>query len=733
MNSTTLQINDDSISQGDYFGAIRRRYKTIVVTFTIILSLVVTWNFMATPIYKASSRILVEMDERKILSFADNFRRDLRLPEFTATHKTLIKSFSVLKKTVAMLELEKKVGYGVPRPRNSIRNFFWTAYNIAFDWVNSGQVIKLVPSSPQVNLPEYLAISEVKKRLNVSGVRGTGVINISFEDADPKIATKIVNTLTGYYLDMEIGLRLSVNKNASAWLKTEILKAGKILETSERSLQNYGSKNKFTSPEDRQSIMFQKLREISSAVTTARNERISLEIFYREAIASNGNNGGIIIVPQVAENETLQRFNGQRVTLLREYSSLSKRYKDRHPRMASLLSSIKLMDEKIHKETNATKQRIIARYRIAKENEHALEKNLDEHKKEVARINWLAIQHRTLKRDVDTNRKVYENLLSRQKETTVLSAFKSSSIRIVDKARLPQKPIRPNKTLNLLLGVIASLLFSLTLAFIIDARYNPIRTPGDVERIAGVSMLGSLKDFGKKVSKYDPLLRLGNQEQAIGREFFRGIRTTALNRLGNEYQVIQITSCIPSEGKSFVASNLAESISSSGKKVLLIDGDLKRQSLKSIFGLEASPGLIDIISDNAQLSDSIIRIHPNQDLDFLPAGRLFGEATKILTQEKLKETIDKLKPWYDFVIIDTPPILAVSHPLIWAAHVDCIFFVVDVKQVNSYMLNQSIKILKEIGTPILGTILNRISKSNIGLYHYGYDKKYNVYYRDEDK
>lgn len=724
-------MNDFSIVEEapvvrNFLNVIRRHIWIITAVVVVIVSLVTVWNFKATPIYRATANILIEPSNPKVLTFQEVLGRDLRLQDYHATQSKLLQSTTLIMRVIEVLDLAKRKGFGMPPEKSDLQKYFLSMFqnvqNFLIPETSENRNFRLSSAIK----PEERALIEIKSRLHIVPLRGTRIIRIEFEGPDPKIAAEIINTLMNFYLKLGAENRLGTIQNASKWLVSEIEKSRAFLGKSEQALQNYREKNKFISLENRQNTVTQKLEEINSVLTKARTERIAIEVLARKIKASRGDINIIASLPDVIENPVLQKLKAERVSLLRKHSELSKRYKKRHPKLIRINSELRLMESKINEETREISNSIQTRYQVALAREKSILRDLNNQKNEVRRINRLSIRYRNLKRDVDTNREIYEGLLKRTKETAILEGLKSSNIRVVDFAKEPKTPVRPRRLINILLALGGSLIFGVALAVVFDNLDRRFRNPEEIESITGASQIGAISDLGSKLTRRDPLLREGKKIQAVAREHFRGLRTLALSRLGDSQKVIQITSCVPEEGKTFITANLAEMIAGVGKKVLLIDGDLKMRSLEKLYEDAPPYGLVQVLRGETELGKAIHHF-PHTTLSFLPAGHCKGDISNLLSSPELSKLIQSLRDEYDYILIDSPPVLVVNDPLLWVQNIDGVFLVVDVKQINSHMLRQAVAHLNNMNAQIFGTILNRMSEYN-GYYYYGYQNKYSSYY-----
>lgn len=734
MNGAPL-LHEAKPNLRDYIAVIRKRIWTIVAIFVVVVTLVAIWNFKATPVYRASVKILIEPADPKVVNIEEVLGRNTQMAEYQATQHQLLQSQTLARRVVKALNLSNQGGFGLPRQDDglSLQNLTSSAIRSTLGFVRGlvekGPGPKEVAAQNSLFTPEERAVLALLGRLEVEPVRLTRLVLVHFDDVDPAMAARVANTLGEHYLKMNLDLRFTTTREASEWLSGEIGKVREGLAKAEQALQAYREKNNTVSLEDRQNIILQKLGELNTAVTKARTERIALEVVANRVQRADGDIEALTSLPDVIDNPVMQRLKGEYFTLLRELSNSAKRYKDQHPKLVRLNSQIQATKKKLEEETREISKTIMTRFQVAVAREKSLAQSLEEQKHEALRLNRHEIQYQSLKREVDTSRRLYEDVLKRTKETDLLEALKTTNIRIVDQAEVPKTPVRPRKMRNILVAIAVSFFFGLGFVFLLDHLDTRIRAPEEVEAITGAPVIGTVPDLGWKLKRVTLISSRG--PALIEKEYFREIRAMAAFRLGVTHKVIQVTSCVPREGKTFLAANLALAFSDGGKKVLLIDGDLHRAEIHGMFRLRPKPGLIQVFLGEANLSDSIRPI-AKMSLSVLPAGRMRGTSTKLFEAADFRSVIQSLKADFDYIVVDSPPLLAVSDPLVWSQCVDGVFFVVDVQQVTVDMLRQSVGKFKELEVPILGAIMNRLTK-NHNYYYYGYYKKYDYYHRKKSQ
>jgi len=706
----------------DYLSILFKHKWLIALIFLATLTVSLVLNFKAVPIFSAATRVLIEPENPNVIKFEEVLGQSVgHSPEYLSTQYKILSSRALAGRVVDALHLDSREGYGISRKQVqtfSMRSLVGEA--IAFLQIKLGNPNvggrKKQPNMQSLT-PRRRAMNALASRLQILPVSRTRLVDIVYESHDPVIAAQMANKIGEVYLKM-------TTREATEWLNVEWNKSRNLLLESERKLQDYKETHNIVSLEDRENIITQKLKNLNKVVMNARTEKISLGLLTGK-LRSEKNIEILSSLPEVIDNDLIQSMRREMISMLNKQSVLLKRYKNGHPIVKRLKSQIGQTQTRMNKEIKRVVRSVMARYKVASERLASFDKALEIQKKEALRLGRLTVQYNVLKRTSDTNRKIFENIASRKKETNLMEGLDTSNIRIIDVAEIPAHPVRPKKTRNIFLAGAISLFFGFAVAFLIDYFDMRIKSPDEAEEIVGAPTIGVISDFGKMSNRAERIF-LKNME-ASTLEQFRQIRTLLAFRAGNSNKVFQVTSCIPAEGKSLISAVLGVILSETNKKVLLIDGDFYREGLRGWLNVKGSEGIQDILFDHKDSSEVIIN-YESGNMDVLVSGinSQGDQFASLLTPLELKPLIDSYRENYDYIIIDTPPLLAVSDPLIWSQCVDGILMVLDVNQINSQMLRQAISKIKELDVNILGLILNRMKKTE-GYYYYGYGKKYGSY------
>jgi capsular exopolysaccharide synthesis family protein len=366
-------------------------------------------------------------------------------------------------------------------------------------------------------------------------------------------------------------------------------------------------------------------------------------------------------------------------------------------------------------------------YLAVQAQENGLMRALEQQKQEALGMNRKGIEYGVLQRDAESNRQIYDSLLKRANETGVSGDLKTSNIRVVDRADVPQSPVRPRRSLNLLLALFGGSFLGLGLAFFFDYLDNRIKTPEEIVQHLGLPSLGLIPVAPKvEGSSADPMI---DQSEPIFSEAFRALRTNVLFSSAEEgTHTVVVTSTGPGEGKSLVTANLAMALAKAGQRVLVIDADLRRPRVHTIFGKKQDPGLSNLMVGSSKAAD-VVQKGRIQNLWILPAGKTPPNPAELLGSKRFNEFLKSLKDHFDWVLIDSPPVMAVADACVIAHRTTGVIFVVSADATSRHTARQALEQLAQAHARVIGGVLNRVDlQKNPYYYSKYYKKEYSSYY-----
>ena len=700
----------------DYVKVLYKRRWTAATTFLIVLVGVMMYTFTVTPIYEARTRLLIESDNPNVISFKEVIDEQGAKADYYQTQYNILQSRGLARKTLDALSLWEHPHFGGPAGR---RGFFAGLFGSG----GGG-----TPNNTAETLEQSRAIDRFLANLTVSPIRNSRLVDVKFRLPDADLATSIANTHAKNYIEQNLEYRFVASKEASDWLSERLAEHRKEVEQAESALQRYREQNDSISLQNRENIVVQKLADLNGAVTQAKTERFQKQAVYNQLQSLQKGKSTLDSFPAILSNVYIQQQKGELAQLQSQYAQLSEKLGDKHPEIIKIKSAIQLSQMKLDAEIAKVVQSVRSEYQAALAKENSLMAALAQQKGEAQAMNRKAIDYGVLERDVQTSKQIYESLLQRAKETGVSTELKTSNIRVVDVAEQPRYPVSPRKALNLTLAVLFGSILAFGLAFFFEYVDSRIKSPDEVKAYLGLPSLGMVPALDAKTWKgRDPLINGGVPPNFS--ESFRALRTNVLFSSANEGgRSLVITSTGPGEGKTMVAANLAIGFAQTGQRVILIDADMRRPRVHSMFKLTQEPGLSNLMVGQASPSASI-RKSGVPGLWLLPAGCIPPNPAELLGSQRFKDFIRLLCEHFDSVIIDSPPIMAVTDAAIAASAATGIIFVVGAEMTSRYAARAAIEQLENGRPNFLGAVLNRVElERNAYYYSSYYRREYGVYY-----
>lgn len=717
---------EEEINLGDYFRVISKRRWTIITFFLVVVVITAIATFRMTPMYKAQAKILLDEEKLKVVSFQDVLTTDTTRAQYYLNQQEILTSRGLAKRVIEELKLENSPEFAPEEGTN-------VEFKKVLTWFRSVLPGKKEESVQISNDPIERTVDAFLQRLNVTFVRNSGVANVSFYAKRPDLAANIVNKVAELYIEQDMERKYGATKNAANWLDLKLAGLRENLKVSEYALQKYKEQNDIVSLEDKQNIVVQKLSELNTALTHAKTERMGLETLYDQVkgYGRDGKNSAAFeAVPAVIENGLIQKLKQDYMKLQGDYSELSSRYGEMHPKVVRLTAQMETAREKLQEEIGKIIGSMKTQYLAAKAKEEALADALQKQKEEALELNKKSIQYGVLKREVDSNRDLYDVFLTRLKETDLSKEIQSSNMRILDAAKIPDSPAKPNKKLNLALAVVVGLVLGLGLAFVGEYMDATIKTPDEVERQLKVSSLGVVNIADKQDLEKGDLVVLDAPKSRIAENLF-AIRTNVIFSFSDDLsRTFLVTSAIPVEGKTFITKNLAVSLANLNKSVILVDADVRKPSLHKAFGIDVSPGLSDVLVGESVFETSVKNTSiPN--LSLLPAGTSAPNPVDLLGSDRMMGLVEELKKRYDWVIFDTPPLVSVVDAAVLCSKGTKVLFIVKSGQTRKDAVKQALKQIETVNGKVLGVVLNFVDFKKERYYYSYYHKYYNYYYDRE--
>lgn len=591
------------------------------------------------------------------------------------------------------------------------------------------------------------AAAILQARVTIVPVDRTRIVEVHVRDRAPERAALIANAIVDAYVEKTIEDRLGSTVSALEWLSEQLDNLRGDLNTSELALHAFWEEHDIlsVSMEDRQNLVAGQLEAFSTALTTARQRRIELRarLSRLRELASLPNVDDI--GAGFEDYETIQTLQESLRTKLVERESLSLRYGPAHPRILEADHEIEAIRQTMHDEIAAVIRSVEAELREAHEIEVGLEHAVDEANAAGLELNLLSIEYARLDRDRENQAHLYEMVLERTTETELTRMLRTTHVRVVDRALQPGSPVSPHVPINLGAGAVGGLVLGVALALLLARLDRRIKTVHQVEEL-GLTVLGVIPEIGEAAKVVAATQRRGRRSRrepqeptSVSRdllahthpmssaaESLRTVRTNLMFMAGESpLRSLVVTSGSPREGKTTIATNLAISIAQSGKRVLIIDTDMRRPRLHQAFGVDGRPGLTNILVGDASLRD-LVRQTEVPGLFMLPCGPVPPNPSELLHRERFQQLTREVAALYDFVIYDSPPLGPVTDAAVLARQVDGVVVVVKAQQTTTDSVRSLLRQLRDVRANIVGGIINGFDPR-----HSRYGGSYYYYYRGD--
>jgi succinoglycan biosynthesis transport protein ExoP len=718
----------DEVHLLDYVKIVYKRRWMAGAAFLMFAVSVLVYTFTATPIFSARVQILIEKENTNVVSFKEAFEQNQITDDYYQTQYKILQSRDLARRTLDALRLWDQSQFN-PRPDDALtlRKVVTAPIRMALRLVRPQKDAE--PPLADETSVQSAVIDRFLGDLTVLPVRNSRLVDIVFESPDPALAADVANALAKAYIERNLEYKFMSSKEASDWLAAQLAEQRKKVDASEQALQRYREQTDAVSLEDRQNIVVQKLGDLNAAVTRAKTERIQKETAFIQIQAVHKDPNALDTIPAIISNSFIQQQKSVLADLQRQQAQLSDTLGARHPDMVRLGLAIQTAESKMQGEIAKIVQSMRNDYQQALAQEESLANALQQQKGDALALNRTGIEYGVLSRDAASNRQIYESLMQRTKETGISGELKSSNIRIVDPAETPRGPVRPNRSNNLLLALFGGTTLAFGLAFFFEYLDSRIKRPEDVKQHLGLPFLGMVPALFDK-AMVNPLINNGVPQMFS--ESFRAVRTNLLFSSAEEgSRSIVVTSTGPGEGKTVVASNLAIALAQSGQRALLIDADMRRPRVHTIFDKPQEPGLSNVLVGNAKASESIHKTTV-PGLWVMPAGLHPPNPAELLGSKRFKDFMGSLAEHFDWVILDTPPVMAVTDPSIVANLATGVLFVIGVEMTSRHTAQRALEQLDRAHGRFVGAVLNRVDlKHNAYYYSQYYRREYADYYQKD--
>lgn len=671
----------------DYLQVLAKHLGVMAAVLAASVTLFAIWAFRAAPIYRAESRLHIYQRAPRVVSIEEVLPVDPSVSNYHKTQVEIIRSRKVAKAVFQSLHLEEDDSFRSSRD----------------------------------------GVEAFRRGVQVRPKKNTGIIEVAYEGRDPEKITLWVKEVVNEYLRYHASLRRTTTAGAEQILKDRIPELGRNLSESERALEAFHRENDIVTFEKAHTSLLERMRVLDLKLADTQMEVAALSAAWEGIERARSEGGDLQSLPALWANDAIQRLRVQEREAAEELVTARTKYVDREGNRLLDPYRIRMREVEIalEREVEIALEAVRAEYLQKVVEEGKLHDLIGKTKKEAQELEGLTTRYAEFKAEVDRDRRIYEDVAGRATEMKGAAGLDLNSVAILDEAEVPGAPIWPRKGLLLFLGVLLGGIGGIGLAFLLEYMDESVRTAEDVGISLNLPLLGHVPRILTKSGDLAGRDLISHREpRSTISEFFRTIRTGLLYSHPNgEIKSLVVTSAGPKEGKTTNAINLAITMAAGGSRVLLVDGDLRRSRIHSAFEVDNRQGLATFLGGNASFDDVVIPSKDVKDLWLCPSGPTPSQPAELLGSKRMVEFLKEASQKFDRVILDSPPVVAVTDACVLASITDGVIQVVASARSSRKILERGKDQLEAVGARIVGVILNDVKMKRSG-YGYGYGYKY---------
>ncbi len=674
-------FDEPEINLNEYIHLLWAKRWLILLTTVVVVVTAVAWAFTREEVFSASTTISIDVRTPEIM------RRQLIFgPSSWEQERYLLEQERILISFDLATRVAERVGILNP------------------------------PEDPEEMPSEGVLLG----MLRVESEAGVGILNLSMKGSNPEQITEWLNIYVDEYIRYGIEDTLRRTQQVYEVIQSRLQPLHDQLKQSENTLTSFKERrDSLLAGDQDKNVISEQVNMLTTDFAEARAERIRLETKIHTLKLLRADGLQIDSSSDLLNDSTLQTL---RTKLFEDQVKLQEAltvYREGHPDVKDLRGRILGLEARIENQINTILGALVSDYETTKRREQILDENLQQLREETIELGRQSMEYETLKRDYEQNKSFYEDMLARSKEAEISGTVSYNRIRVIDKARVPKNPISPNIPRSTMVSLALGLFLGIGLVLFIDYLDQSMRTPADVERHIGLDVF-SVVPVSDKVKERAML------------EVYQGLRTALMFAARDKTcQLVMLTSSGPSEGKTTTTMNLGKVLSSGGSKVLIIEADLRRPALRRMLHEESRTGLSTLVLGETTLQKSIRTFDGYPNLDILTSGPPPSNPPEIFGKKSFQALIEETRSLYDWVLIDTPPVISVTDAVICSNSVDMVLFVIEYGRLDRKVIQGAHRQLQRAGARIVGAVLNRV---NFERSHYYYEANYYSYYYgfDED-
>ncbi len=680
--------------------ALRRHPVVFIALVLIVMLLTVGYIARAVPIYRSTVTLEIELQSTSVLG---------RGVEIYAS------------------------GAGLSYWAN--KNYYATQYEIIKSYAVSAKVLSMLPEDKKEKLAGGATVSSVEQavntlrsRISVVPQKNSNIVRVSVEHPDPVFAAFLAEEVAKAYLDFNIEKKYVATKEAARWLLEQSINLKKQLEESELAIFDFKKKHHILSTtfDNRKELLSKTISNISEQLTDEKMKWKKQQALLEQLDKIDFSDPRKFFLSDVAKNQAMiESLKTTYLKLMEEYEDKLTYYGDKHPEIISLKKRLNAVHDALMREISGIKENLQLEADTTKSSINKLKGMMLAVQKEMVELSKLEITYSKLKRDVETNKKLYDIVLQRTKQADLSAMLKANNIRVIDHALVPSSPIKPRKRLIMLIGVLLALLLGFGAVLLIEIFSKHIRDVDELEQITGKNIIGFIPRIDHMSTDDARHLFFDMKDHSVSVEAVRTIRTNIhLAAPDNERFSLLVTSAVPKEGKTTVAGNIALAFAGAGKKVVLIDADMRRPQIHRMFDIPNTKGITTILLGEVSI-DEVVYTDPEKYplLSVIVCGPVSPTPQEMIASQKFAAFMQELQEKFEVVIIDSPPLSPVADAVILSSMVDSTLLVSRLEYERRDAVKHAVRTLQTVGAKVIGIVVNDIDTKKNG-YYYSYSYRY---------
>ncbi len=698
-----------------YWQMLRKRRITIALLTVVVTVLAVLYTLRTKPVYQATAEVEVDASIPPLQQVNDdqNSQTSGVSGAYLQTQMDILKSNDLAWQTIQQFGLDKGTGLA-------------SAHKGADG-----------PSLSDARKLRSRLLAGFESHLQVRLAPGSHIILVSYQSTNPSLAARIPNALVDHYLEYNFTAKYQSTRQVSDWMAKELSDLKEKVVKSQQALVSYEKKNGIADLDGQGNLPQSALADLGKQLTAAQTQLSTRKALY-EAVKADPSAAGLL-----TKDPLLSTLQGKYGDLQTVYVKALSQFGPRFYKVVQIRKQLDEVKKLIGQEQQREEAQTLASYRAAQQQVSILSRAVNVQKAEVQRLSELQIPFNILKNEYQTNQQLYQSLLKQLKDAEVSAGLQATNIHVLDRAQYPVAPIRPKKSLDIAVGLLSGLLLGVTVAFVQEALDTSVKRPEDLENVIGAPVLGVIPKAntlpgkykrylggrnGKRVLIEQSVLRLPNSPMA---EAYRALRTSVLmSSAPAPPQAVLFTSTQPREGKTTTTLNLALSLAQLNKRVLVIDADLRCGQMRKLMGLPRNDGLSDVLTGGALLDDAVAQVEELPNLSVLPAGGRPPSPADLLSSSTMEELVRKLRARFEYILIDSPPLLMVTDAAVLSRFVDGVVLVTASQVTARKSVTRVQRILENAGGKFLGAVVNQVDFRYEGNNEY---YRYHFRYYSEDR